>query len=68
LFTIETLEGAAFLRDDPSSLSLGTVATMALDLEDAQRRYRVAITDEDRVRLPFYSALLTALERDEQSL
>ena len=41
---------------------------MALDLEDAQRRYHVAITDEDRVRLPFYSALLTALERDEQSL
>jgi hypothetical protein len=41
---------------------------MALDLEDARHRYHVAFTAEDRARLPFYSALLTALERDEQSL
>ena len=40
---------------------------MALDLEDARFRYRVAFTAEDRARLPFYSALLTALEHDEQS-
>jgi len=40
---------------------------MSLDLEDARRRYRFAFNDEDRARLPFYSALLTALENDEQA-
>jgi hypothetical protein len=40
---------------------------MGLDLEDARFRYHVAFTAEDRARLPFYAALLTALERDEQA-
>jgi hypothetical protein len=37
---------------------------MALDLEDARRRYHFSFTREDHDRLPFYSALMTALERD----
>jgi protein phosphatase len=37
---------------------------MALDLEDARRRYHFSFTREDHDRLPFYSALLIALERD----
>jgi hypothetical protein len=37
---------------------------MALDLEDARRRYRVSFTREDHSRLPFYSALIIALESD----
>jgi hypothetical protein len=37
---------------------------MALDLEDARRRYHFAFTREDHDRLPFYSALMIALERD----
>jgi hypothetical protein len=40
---------------------------MALDLEDARRRYHFAFNDEDRARVPFYGALLTALENDEQT-
>jgi len=37
---------------------------MALDLEDARRRYHFSFTREDHERLPFYSALMIALERD----
>ena len=37
---------------------------VALDLEDARRRYHFAFTREDHDRLPFYSALMTALEHD----
>src|SRR5665213_1421480 len=37
---------------------------MALDLEDARRRYHFSFTSEDHERLPFYSALMIALERD----
>ena len=37
---------------------------MALDLEDARRRYHVSFTAEDHSRLPFYSALIVALEND----
>jgi hypothetical protein len=37
---------------------------MALDLEDARRRYGVSFTREDHGRLPFYSALIIALESD----
>jgi len=40
------------------------VNSVALDLEDARRRYHFAFTREDHVRLPFYSALMTALEND----
>jgi len=36
---------------------------MALDLEDARRRYHFSFTREDHDRLPFYSALMIALER-----
>ncbi len=41
---------------------------MGPDLEDARFRYHVAFTAEDRARLPFYAALLSALEDDEQAL
>jgi hypothetical protein len=37
---------------------------MALDLEDARRRYHFSFTPEDHDRLPFYSALMIALESD----
>jgi hypothetical protein len=37
---------------------------MALDLEDARRRYHVSFTREDHSRLPFYSALIIDLEND----
>src|ERR1700691_2380372 len=37
---------------------------MTLDLEDARRRYGVSFTREDHGRLPFYSALIIALESD----
>lgn len=37
---------------------------MAVDLEDARRRYHFAFTPEDHARLPFYSALMVALEGD----
>lgn len=37
---------------------------MALDLGDARRRYHFAFTREDHDRLPFYSALMIALEND----
>jgi hypothetical protein len=37
---------------------------MALDLEDARRRYHVSFTPEDHGRLPFYSALIIDLESD----
>jgi hypothetical protein len=37
---------------------------MALDLEDARRRYHFSFTREDHDRLPFYSALMIALELD----
>lgn len=40
---------------------------MALDLEDARRRYHFAFNAEDRARVPFYAALLSALENDEQA-
>src|SRR5271170_847256 len=64
LFTHETLEGA---RHTAKSTPFASVTSMALDLEDAQRRYHFAFNDEDRVRVPFYGALLTALEHDEQA-
>ena len=37
---------------------------MALDLEDARRRYHFSFTREDHDRLPFYSALMRSLEND----
>ena len=37
---------------------------MVLDLQDARRRYRYSFTREDHERLPFYSALMKALEDD----
>ena len=37
---------------------------MVLDLEDARRRYHFSFTREDHDRLPFYSALMNALEND----
>lgn len=37
---------------------------MVLDVEDARRRYHYSFTSEDHERLPFYSALLQALEDD----
>jgi hypothetical protein len=37
---------------------------MDLDLEDARRRYHFSFTPEDHRRLPFYSALILALEGD----
>jgi hypothetical protein len=37
---------------------------MTLDLEDARRRYHFSFTREDHDRLPFYSALMIALEGD----
>lgn len=39
-----------------------------LDLDDARRRYRFALAPEDYERLPFYSALLSGLERDTLAL
>ncbi len=41
---------------------------MALDLEDARRRYHFAFTREDHERLPFYSALMRSLENDHVAL
>ena len=38
------------------------------DLDDARRRYGWALTDEDRVRLPYYDALTRALAADETGL
>lgn len=38
---------------------------MVLDVEDARRRYHYSLTREDHERLPFYSALLKALEDDQ---
>jgi hypothetical protein len=35
-----------------------------MDLEDARRRYHFSFTREDHDRLPFYSALMIALESD----
>jgi hypothetical protein len=40
------------------------VNSVALDLEDARRRYHFSFTREDHDRLPFYSALMIALEGD----
>jgi hypothetical protein len=37
---------------------------VTLDLEDARRRYHYSFTAEDHQRLPFYSALMSALEHD----
>jgi hypothetical protein len=37
---------------------------MVLDLEDARRRYHYSFTREDHDRLPFYSALMNALQHD----
>lgn len=44
--------------------SLGIVQMVTMDLEDARRRYHYSFTAEDHQRLPFYSALMTALEND----
>jgi hypothetical protein len=44
--------------------ALGIVLSVALDLEDARRRYHFSFTREDHDRLPFYSALMIALESD----
>ncbi len=41
---------------------------MDLDIDDAKRRYHFAFTREDHERLPFYSALMTALEEDQTAL
>ena len=41
---------------------------MALDLDDARTRYHFALTREDHDRLPFYSALMHALENDPEAL
>ena len=59
-------------RRPPQNAKVGgslfaSVAPMALDLEDARRLYHFAFNAEDRARLPFYAALLTALEHDEQA-
>jgi len=47
---------------------MAILPTMTLDLEDAKRRYHFAFTREDHERLPFYSALMTALEEDQTAL
>jgi hypothetical protein len=47
-----------------SGSDLGIVLDMNLDLEDAKRRYHYSFTREDHDRLPFYSALMLALEED----
>jgi len=47
-----------------SGHTLGMVNSVALDLEDARRRYHFSFTREDHDRLPFYSALMMALEND----
>src|SRR5579863_8334983 len=44
--------------------SLGIVQMVTLDLDDARRRYHYSFTAEDHQRLPFYSALMSALESD----
>ena len=41
---------------------------MVLDLDDARTRYHFAFTREDHERLPFYSALIRALEDDSDAL
>ena len=41
---------------------------MALDLEDARKRYHYCLSEEDRARLPFYDALVSDLEADTTSL
>ena len=41
---------------------------MALDLDDARLRYHYSFSPEDHERLPFYSALMRALEGDELAL
>lgn len=41
---------------------------MALDLDDARLRYHNSFSPEDHERLPFYSALMRALEGDELAL
>ena len=41
---------------------------MALDLDDARKRYRYCLNEEDRSRLPFYDALVNALGSDTTSL
>ncbi len=38
------------------------------DLDDARKRYRFALAEEDRERLPFYDALLHELEADALAL
>jgi hypothetical protein len=42
--------------------------TMALDLDDARRRYGWALTAEDQDRLPFYAGLVHAFEDDHTAL
>ena len=41
---------------------------MSLDLDGARFLYRHTLSDDDRVRLPFYSALLDELEQDPIAL
>lgn len=41
---------------------------MAIDLDDARRRYHYSFSPDDHDRLPFYSALLRALESDDLAL
>jgi hypothetical protein len=41
---------------------------MALDLDDARKRYHYCLNEEDRARLPFYDALVNELETDTTSL
>lgn len=41
---------------------------MVLDLDDARKRYRYCLNDEDRARLPFYDALVDALGAERTSL
>jgi hypothetical protein len=41
---------------------------MPLDLDDARLRYHYSFSPEDHERLPFYSALMRALESDELAL
>lgn len=48
--------------------TVGSLPSVDLDLNDAKRRYHFTFTREDHERLPFYSALMTALEEDHTSL
>jgi hypothetical protein len=41
---------------------------MTLDLDDARKRYEYSLSEEDRERLPFYTALTKAFAHDEIAL